>query len=157
MTRVVIELGDVEALRSLPEGSVLLDRASRAYQLHVDRSGRSWRTASSIAWQGDAGLAKRGPLTLIWHPSPLPPIVAPSALDPRLVELGRRVLLRRRPGAPDELPAEIEAVFVHWIAGHDSGGVLDRDARLVLEHDGQPLQVLVRNYSVHSAPALSIR
>lgn len=167
MTGVVIEAGDVGALLALPEGSVLLDRDRRVYQLHLDRSGRHWRSTFSIVWPSDAGLARRGPLQLLWHSSTpaVPgdvshetsaPVVGPAPLDPRLVELGRRVVLRRKPGTPDDYPPEVEGVFVQWIGG-EFVGRLDRDARIRLDHDGKPGLYPVRCYTVHSAPALSIR
>ena len=162
MTGVVIEVGDVAALLALPERSVLLDRRARVWQLSIRSGSRVWRSDRTYT---DRDLAAGGPFQLLWHAATpaVPgdvsretsaPVDGPHPLDARLVELGRRVILRRRVTAPDDVPVQVEGVFVYWRGGEFVGS-LDRDAVVVLDHDGTPGEYLARHYDVVSAPVLS--
>lgn len=154
----VIDLDDVEALDALPIDSVLLCRVREVFQ--VKRVGTFMGPGTGRAWfalgYGDriwsaAEVAAWGPLTVLW---PLPEesnvsreTSAPcehdvDSADPRLVQLGTLVYLVPKPGAGGK--PRYRGTFIQW-AGD---GPADREALVIVDVEGERVEVLAREYSV---------
>lgn len=154
-----IALGDADAVDVLPIDSVLLCRVREVFQ--VKRVGTFMGPDTGRAWfalgYGDriwtaTEVAAWGPLTVLW---PLPSAADVSretseacahdvdSVDPRLVALGTLVYLVPKPGAGDT-KARHRGTFIQW-AGD---GPADRNALVIVDVEGERVEVLEREYSV---------
>lgn len=150
-----IDLDDAAALDALPIDAVLLCRVGEVFQVKRldtfagDGTGRAWFALGygDRIWT-PAEVAAWGPLLVLW---PLPDADVSretfadpdAALDPRLVQLGTLVRATAKPGAERPIDPFV-ATFIQW-AGD---GTADTEALLVLDVEGERVELLAREYSL---------
>lgn len=146
-----IALGDVAALDALPADAVLRCRVGEVFQVKTSPylEGRAWFALGygNRIWSAEE-VAAWGPLYVLW-PLPEPADVSretcahdADSVDPRLVQLGTLVYLVPKPSAAAK--PKHRGTFIQW-AGD---GPADRDALLIVDVEGERVEVLERDYSV---------